>query len=93
MKITVTCDDKYEAQKLASLIYNKDGKETFLTNVLSIYQNELVVSIKDRSAHSVLLNDKDEVEMLADFFQSIIEKEHRITSAEVQGKEVKITKE
>lgn len=93
MKITVTCDDKYEAQKLASLIYNKDGKETFLTNVLSIFDNELVISIKDKSAHSVLLKDENEVVKVADFFQSIIENKHKITSAEAQEKQVSITKE
>lgn len=93
MKITVTCDDKYEAQKLSNLIYNKEGKETFLTNVLSIYQNELVISIKDKSAHSVLLKDETEVELLADFFQSVIENQHRITSTERKGKQVEIVKE
>ena len=30
MKIIITCDDKYEAQKLASLIFINDGKETFI---------------------------------------------------------------
>ena len=29
MKIKVSCFDKYEAQKLAALIYIKEGKETF----------------------------------------------------------------
>ncbi len=93
MRIKVECDDKYEAQKLANLIYNKDGKETFLTNVLSIYQNELVISIKDKSAHSVLLRDEKQVVLLADFFQSIIENEHSITGTETDGKEVVIVKE
>ena len=29
MKTYISCDDKYEAQKLASLIFIKDGMETF----------------------------------------------------------------
>ncbi len=47
MKITITCDDKYESQKLASLIFINDGKETFITSILNIILNELVISLKD----------------------------------------------
>ena len=46
MKINIRCDDEYEAQKLASLIFIKDGKETFITGILNIVKNELVDFIK-----------------------------------------------
>ncbi|MBL7018454.1 MAG: hypothetical protein ISR81_06010, partial [Nitrosopumilus sp.] len=46
MKISITCDDKYEARKLASLIFIKDGKETYITGILNIVKNELIVSLK-----------------------------------------------
>ena len=58
MKITITREDKYEAQKLASLIYIKDGNETFITGILNLVKNELVISLKDKSAHSILLEDE-----------------------------------
>ena len=35
-KIIVTCQDKYEAQKLASLIFIKEGKETFIVEILDV---------------------------------------------------------
>ena len=92
MNITVTCEDKYEAQKLASLIFIKDGKETFITGILNVVKNELVVSLKDKSAHSVLLEDEDNVEKFADFAQSVIDKEHKITSTKVVGNQVEIVK-
>ena len=58
MRTKIVCQDKYEAQKLASLIFVKEGNETFITEILNIFENEVVFSIKDKSAHSVLLKDK-----------------------------------
>ncbi|WP_428325387.1 hypothetical protein [Nitrosopumilus sp.] len=92
MKITITCDDKYEAQKLASLIFIKDGNETFITGILNLVKNELVISLKDKSAHSILLEDESNVEEFADFAQSIIDKEHKIISTKILGNQVEIVK-
>ncbi|MDX1596147.1 MAG: hypothetical protein R3327_04330 [Nitrosopumilaceae archaeon] len=92
MKIRVSCDDKYEAQKLASLIFIKDSKETYIDNILNVIENELVVSLKDKSAHSIVLENKENVENLADFMQSVIEKEHKIIATETFSHEVEITK-
>ena len=93
MKIIVTCDDKYEAQKLASLIFINDGKETFITSILNIIGNELVISLKDKSAHSIVLKDESNVEKFADFIQSVIDKEHKIISTKIIEHEVEIVKE
>lgn len=93
MKIRVTCLDKYEAQKLASLLFIKDSNETFISEILNVFENELVVSLKDKSAHSVLLKDPLQVEIFADFIQSVVEMHHRITFAETFLDEVEITKE
>ena len=92
MNITVTCEDKYEAQKLASLIFIKDGNETFITGILNIVKNELVISLKDKSAHSILLEDESNVEKFADFAQSIIDKEHKIISTKILENQVEIVK-
>ncbi len=92
MKITIVCEDEYEAQKLASLIFIKDGNETFITGILNLVENELVVSLKDKSAHSVLLENESNVEKFADFAQSIIDKEHKIISTKILGNQVEIVK-
>ncbi|MBA4447875.1 MAG: hypothetical protein H2B07_03155 [Nitrosopumilaceae archaeon] len=92
MNITVTCEDKYEAQKLASLIFIKDGNETFITGILNIVKNELVISLKDKSAHSILLEDESNVEKFADFAQSVIDKEHKIISTKILGNQVEVVK-
>ncbi len=93
MKINITCDDKYEAQKLSSLIFIKDGKETFITGILNIVKNELVISLKDKSAHSILLKDEETVEYFADFIQSVLDKEHTLISTKIIGHVVEIVKE
>lgn len=92
MKIRVSCDDKYEAQKLASLLYIQDANEIFITAILNIIDNELVVALKDKSAHSILLKDENQVAVFADFIQSVIDKEHKIVSTVIFGQDVEIVK-
>ena len=92
MKATISCEDRYEAQKLASLIFIKEGDETFITGILNAVSNEVIISVKDKSAHSILLKTESDVEKFADFAQSVIEGEHRITSTGVIGDRVDIVK-
>jgi len=93
LKIKVSCEDKYECQKLASLIFIKDSNETYITKILNIIENEVVLELKDKSAHSVLLKDKNQVEVFADFIQSVIEKEHKIISTGIFEQDIEIVKE
>ena len=93
MKISITCDDEYEAQKLMSLIFIKEDKETYVTGILNIIKNEMVISLKDKSAHSILLKDEESVEKFADFIQSVIDKEHNLISTKKIESIIEITKE
>ena len=93
MKKNITCADSYEAQKLASLIYVEDDNEVFINGILEIIENEIVISLKDKSAHSVLFEDKSQAESFADFIQSVIDKLNKITKTKVLGNIVEITKE
>lgn len=93
MKIKINCEDKYEAQKLASLIFIKDSNETFVTRILNIVENEVVIELKDKSAHSVLLKDNVQVEKFADFIQSVVEKNQKIVSTRVFDDDVEIEKQ
>ena len=92
MKKKFACLDKNEAQKLASMIFIKDGKETFITEILNVVDNEIVVLLKDKSAHSVLIKDNKEVESFVDFIQSVIEKQHKVEDTTVLENQVEITK-
>ena len=92
-RITILCQDKYEAQKLASLIFVNDTKETYVTEILNVIENEIILSIKDKSAHSVILEDNDQVLLFTDFIQSIIEKKQKIVQTEIAENSIKIVKE
>ena len=93
MKTSIACDSKYEALKFASLIFVKDGKETYITSILNVIENELVISLKDKAAHSIVLQDKVNVEKFADFIQSVIDKEHKLVSIEILEHNIEIVKE
>jgi len=91
--VTIICQDKYEAQKLANLIFVNDTKETYVTEILNVVDNEVVLSIKDKSAHSIILVDSDQVLLFTDFIQSVIEKKQKIVQTEIVGSSVMIVKE
>ena len=93
MKISIACDDKYEAQKFASLVFIKDGKETYFASILNMVENELVILLKDKSAHSILLKDKGNVEKFTDFIQSVIDKEHNLVSTKILEYNIEFVKE
>tara|TARA_B100000315_G_scaffold223643_1_gene228608 strand:+ start:83 stop:367 length:285 start_codon:yes stop_codon:yes gene_type:complete len=92
-QITILCQDKYEAQKLASLIFVNETKETYITEILNVIENEIILSIKDKSAHSVILKDKNQVLLFTDFIQSVIEKKHKIKDIKIVENSMEIIKE
>ena len=89
----IFCRDKYEAQKLASLIFVNETEETYIIEILNVIENEIVLSIKDKSAHSIILKDNNQVLLFTDFIQSVIEKKHRITDTKIVENSVEIIKE
>jgi len=90
---TIICQDINEAQTLANLIFVNDTKETYVTEILNVVENEVVLSIKDKSAHSVVLEDNDQVLLFTDFIQSVIEKKQKIVQTEIVENSVVIVKE
>ena len=83
--IVIPCEDRYEAQKLASLILVRDPDteeaQTFVKAVVNSVGNEVVISLADGSSHSILLRDEPAVEAFADFVQSVAEQKHKLVMA------------
>ena len=67
--------------------------ETYVTEILNVVENEVVLSIKDKSAHSIVLMDNEQVLLFTDFIQSVMEKKQEIVQTETVGSSVKIVKE
>jgi len=93
MKRKIKCFDKTEAEKLSSMIFIKEGKESYIIEILNIVDNEIVVKLKDKSAHSILLKDNSQVESFADFIQSVFENKHKIVGTSTLEDVVEIIKE
>ena len=89
----IFCRDKYEAQKLASLIFIDKTKETYVTKILNVIENEIILLVEDKSAHSVILKDDDQSLLFTDFIQSVIEKKHKIMNTKIIENTVEIIKE
>ena len=90
--IRIRCADKYEAQKVSSMVLVKKSPQTYISAILDIIDNEMVVSLQDKSAHSLVLYDGQEAEALAGYLQSVLDGVHRITSAETLDDTVQMTK-
>ena len=91
-KVEIVAEDKYEAQKLASLIFVKEGNETFITEIIDVFDTEIVIGIKDKSVHSIVLKDKTQVDKFTDFMQSIFEKRDNIVGTSTKEDVVEIYK-
>ena len=92
-KVEIVAEDKYEAQKLASLIFVKEGNETFITEIVDVFDTEIVISIKDKSIHSVVVKDKVQVDKFTDFMQSVFEKSDNIVGTSTKENMIYIFKE
>ena len=92
MKITVRCEDKYQAQNLLRFAHPQDKTSSQLAEVLDIIDKECVVALHDSSAHSVLLYDARDAVRLADFVQSVRDGVHKIVGAWATDETVTIEK-
>ena len=80
--ITVRCADKYEALKLASMALVRKSRQTFIASILDIIGNEVVVSLRDKSAHCIVMYSNADAEALAAYMQSVLEGADRVEAAD-----------
>lgn len=79
------CEDNYEAEKLASLVsVQKDG--TFWVRaVAAVIGNEIVIQLKDKSSHAVVLKTGPEAEKLRRLLSDVLAGRAEITASEASG--------
>lgn len=89
MKKTTTlkfeCDDHYEAEKLASLMSVQKDNTVWVSGVEAVVGNEIVIQLKDRSSHSVLLKDEQTVVRLKSFMTDLMNGKIKIQSSVCLG--------
>ena len=85
------CDDRYEAEKLASLMSVQKDNTVWVSSVEAVVGNEIVIQLKDRSSHAVLLKDEQTVVRLKLFMTDLMKGKIKIHSSERLGSVTEIT--
>ncbi len=87
------CEDHYEAEKLASLLSVQKDNTVWALGIEAVIGNEVVIQLKDRSSHAVLLKGEETVDRLKLFMTDLMKGKIKIQSSECLGSvtEIKAT--
>jgi hypothetical protein len=85
------CDDRYEAEKLASLMSVQKDNTVWVSGVVAVVDNEIVIRLKDWSSHAIMLKDEETVVRLKSFVMDVIKGKIRIYSSDFVESVARIT--
>jgi len=85
------CDDRYEAEKLASLVSVQKDDTAYVDGVAAVVGNEIVIKLKDKSSHAVLLKDRENVDRLKSLLLDVVKGKIKILSSDSSGSVAEIT--
>ena len=85
------CEDRYEAEKLTSLMSAQKDNTVWVSRVEAVIGNEIVIQLKDRSSHAVLLKDEQTVMTLKSFLTDLLGGQIKIQSSIYLGSVARIT--
>jgi hypothetical protein len=94
-RLKFSCDDRYEAEKLAGLVsVQKDGT-FYVDGVTAVIGNEIVIKLKDKSSHAVVMKDGENVTKLEALLRDVAKGKATILSSDFEGAvaEIKIEEE
>jgi hypothetical protein len=66
------CLDSYETEKLGSMLLPDKDSVHFVVEVIKIVDNEIVLMLKDKSCHAVLMKDNINAVKLKEFVRELI---------------------
>lgn len=85
------CDDRYEAEKLASLMSVQKDNIVWISGVVAAVDNEIVIQLKDWSSHAIMLKDEETVVRLKSFVMDVVKGKIRIHSSDFVESVAEIT--
>lgn len=85
------CNDRYEAEKLASLVSVQKDDTVYVDGVAAVIGREIVIKLKDKSSHAILLKDKENVDRLQSFLLNVLNGKIKILSSNFSGSVAEIT--
>jgi hypothetical protein len=66
------CLDSYETEKLGSMLIPDKDSVHFVVQVVKIVDNEIVLMLKDKSCHAILMKDNLNAVKLKEFVRELI---------------------
>ncbi len=78
----IICFDKYEKEKLMGLFSIQKDNSVFVMDVENLIENEIIIKLKDKSCHSIMLNDKNNAYSLLLLIKDIKDGKRRFISLE-----------
>ena len=66
------CLDSYETEKLGSMLLPDKDSVHFVVEVIKIIDNEIVLMLKDKSCHAILMKDNINAVKLKEFVGELI---------------------
>ena len=66
------CLDSYETEKLGSMLLPDKDSVHFVVEAVKIVDNEIVLMLKDKSCHAVLMKDNINAVKLREFVRELI---------------------
>ena len=85
------CDDTYEAEKLSSLTAVQEDNSTYIHNIADVIENEIIIILKDKSCHSILMKDSSNAKKLKEFLSQILQGKKTISESSFDHYVTKIT--
>ena len=85
------CDDDYEARKLVSLVSVQKDDAVYVEGISAAVGNEIVIKLKDKSSHAVMLMNKENVIRLQALLLDVVKGKAKILSSDFSGSVAKIT--
>jgi kynureninase len=79
------CEDKYEAEKLASLIAAQKDNTTMIAGVAAVINNEIVLILKDKSSHSVLVEDNNTTLRLKYLIEELVKEKKSVIETKFEN--------
>ena len=85
------CDDTYEAEKLSSLTAVQEDNSTYIHNIADVIENEIIIILKDKSCHSILMKDSSNAMKLKELLSQILQGKKTISESSFDHYVTKIT--
>jgi len=78
--ITLECLDTYEAEKLEGMLSHTSDELTYVLGIVKTVESEVVIMLRDKSCHSVIMRDIGSANTLNGFVRDLTFKKKSIKS-------------